>query len=70
MPGSNLNTEIRLLIVEMNDEVEHLKDRALKEPEKSEHYNGYIGGITEYRTKLELILEKSGNRDRPVTIDQ
>lgn len=63
MPGSNLSAEIRLLIVE-------LKGRALKEPEKSEHYYGYIGGITEYRTKLELILEKSGNRDRPVTIDQ
>ncbi|EPP21491.1 hypothetical protein L910_1170 [Vibrio fluvialis PG41] len=70
MPGSNLSAEIRLLIVEMNDEVEHLKGRALKEPEKSEHYYGYIGGINEYRTKLELILEKSGNRDRPVTIDQ
>ncbi|MFV8385100.1 hypothetical protein ACNO5E_13505 [Vibrio parahaemolyticus] len=63
-----LTEKLKLLIVEMREEEEFCRNEANKNPSKAEHFNGYAGGLNQYRTKLEALLETETDTQRQVTI--
>lgn len=62
-----LTEKLKLLIVEMREEEEFCRNEANKNPSKAEHFYGYAGGLNQYRTKLEALLETEPAQSRKET---
>lgn len=69
MNDVKLINKIKCLIVEAKEEEKYCAVQASLTPSRAEHFGSYASGLTEFRVKLESLLEDECGTLRATTIE-
>ncbi|MDD9197177.1 hypothetical protein PVK62_15220 [Aliivibrio sp. S3MY1] len=69
MNDVKLINKIKCLIVEAKEEEKYCTVQASLTPSRAEHFGSYASGLTEFRVKLESLLEDECGALRATTIE-